>query len=1553
MKKQRKFFFIGLGIAVLLTGAMVSLGVWALNSAEGTRVLFKALSIFSPVQIDAQKIQGRLRDELKLQGVRIRWPQGEIRADRLHLHWQVAELMNRRVIVNELSLEGVVFQDRAPETQNVSFPGWPQVPLWLSKIQAKMESLRIQDLVYQRLNQEPIQLGQLLARGQWDENILEIRDFNLSGPSGRAEGTMKLSFAQPSLNLNLKTSLAKEYAGMDHLEVKLLMESTAKPEETAGTIWISGQKQNSESLRLEGELGLTPSALSWRNLRILQPGRKGAVESEGSWSFAVRPSLQSRLSFWEVDLAPELGMGTDLSGQVDIKGPLDNYRGQILFVNKAKGWLQGKASGEFQGDLHRVRINKLDADWMDGTVKGFLGFSWADGLALESRIQGAQLNPGKFHPEWNGELTLNLEGRILWRKDQLSEAVVKAHFSESRLRGQLFTGELNASLDQDLWKIAQLRVRGQGFALQAQGILQEKVQLEARITELSEVIPDAQGQILATGWLRYREAQVTGILHGQGNNLGWNKIRAGSFTADLQLKESPMNGQPAFDMESRMENLQIGSFPVKGFHLETSGVLKGHRAKLAFLLDGGEIEGEMEGGYESGLWKGTIARLTGKDAKGLWNLQAPAKIQLSAQRFLLDSLNVKSSQGERLQADANLALDPVSGPIQVEWGTLDLTRLNPWLREGKLSGRSTGSVSALWRKSGRQIVGDLSLKGAYVHDQIKVEVLSGQARCDWNEKGLLTLLTLNLKQGGNIEARISSTEALQTEPPQTGKIDLKWKGVDHGLISSLFPPKLILKGQSSGRVRGQWFPGFQIDAAGSVKVSRTDVVWQAGEKPVSFALQTTDLDFSWRGESVQGGIALTFADHGMVKGKFQLPLTARRWPSFHPEGVLNLAVTGRLLEKGFLAALYPEMIPKSRGNIDLDLRAEGTWKRPRFKGSLQIADSGIQISLDRKNSQIANGSDLLNLEVSSGSATLDWGDQGLRSSVILEFKNQGRVEGKLLSPEPAHFSLPKEGQMEMTWTALNLALLRPLWPRQISLEGVAGGQMKGNWLPDFRLEATGELKLAKGKFGWKGEKALISAVMNQGEANFSWREEGLQGNLSLSLETYGSVEGKFRLPLPARYPFQFDPARTGQASFRAQAQENGLLSAVFPGTVQESRGNMDLDLQVDGPWKKPNLKGTIQFTNAGAFLPGLGIRVEDLSTRCQVRNEQILIESFQARSGQGRIEGNGAIWLKNWEVQRYEGKIWGDKFQTFYLPDLRIQSSPKLNFQGDLKNLSVRGEVLLPEVLIHAVAPSGMVRPSSDVVIIDQPLTRAGSFSLDMEVRMVLGDRVMVKAGGIDARFAGNLDVKTVSVKSDQITARGEIRVVEGTYVGYGFNLRIDRGRLIFAGGPVDNPALDILALRRTDDLESFYDIKVGVTILGNLKRPIVKLYSIPAMKDEDILSYLVSGRPYDRQSANLSLLMMGAGALLAGDSLSTVDQLKSKMGIDKVDIESQSGDLSRSMVTIGKYLTPELYLSYGYSLFDSEQVLKVRYKISKSWEVEAQRGSAIAVDLYYRIDFF
>ena len=420
---------------------------------------------------------------------------------------------------------------------------------------------------------------------------------------------------------------------------------------------------------------------------------------------------------------------------------------------------------------------------------------------------------------------------------------------------------------------------------------------------------------------------------------------------------------------------------------------------------------------------------------------------------------------------------------------------------------------------------------------------------------------------------------------------------------------------------------------GKLKVSRTEVVWQEEEKPLAVTLQKADLDFTWRGESLRGGVSLALADHGLLKGNFHLPLAARLNPSFQSEGPLALAVKGQLQEKGFLAARYPEMIAKSRGNIDLDFNAEGTWNQPRFKGALRIADTEFQFSPGREKLQVGDGPDPLHLEVSSGSAALEWGDKGLWSSWVLKFRKHGTVEGNIVSSESAHLSLPKAGQMEMTWTALDIALLQPLGPKELSLEGMAAGQMKGNWLPEGRLEAKGDLKLAQGKLSWRTENGLISAGIPQGDLDFSWREEGLQGNLSLSLETYGSLQGNFRLPLPARFPLQFDPARPFRAALRGQARENGLLSAIFPGTVQESGGKVDLDLQVDGTWKKPILKGALQFANGGAFLPGLGIRVEDLSMRCRLHDERIQIDAFQARSGPGQIEGNGAFWLKNWEVR--------------------------------------------------------------------------------------------------------------------------------------------------------------------------------------------------------------------------------------------------------------------------------------------------------------------------------
>ena len=53
----------------------------------------------------------------------------------------------------------------------------------------------------------------------------------------------------------------------------------------------------------------------------------------------------------------------------------------------------------------------------------------------------------------------------------------------------------------------------------------------------------------------------------------------------------------------------------------------------------------------------------------------------------------------------------------------------------------------------------------------------------------------------------------------------------------------------------------------------------------------------------------------------------------------------------------------------------------------------------------------------------------------------------------------------------------------------------------------------------------------------------------------------------------------------------------------------------------------------------------------------------------------------------------------------------------------------------------------------------------------------------------------------------------------------------------------------------------------------------------------------------------------------------------------------------IGKFLSPRLYVSYGISLVDEINTLKLRYTIGDRWVIAAEAGGESAIDVEYRID--
>ena len=344
----------------------------------------------------------------------------------------------------------------------------------------------------------------------------------------------------------------------------------------------------------------------------------------------------------------------------------------------------------------------------------------------------------------------------------------------------------------------------------------------------------------------------------------------------------------------------------------------------------------------------------------------------------------------------------------------------------------------------------------------------------------------------------------------------------------------------------------------------------------------------------------------------------------------------------------------------------------------------------------------------------------------------------------------------------------------------------------------------------------------------------------------------------------------------------------------------------------------------------------------------ILLDNLSLRSGDGTLRASGNLQLQDWEPGTYDLTLKGERFQLINLPELQVLANPDLRMTGSSSGIKVAGNIGLPEVMIRDNKKPSVISPSEDVVIIGQeiPEKQRSDFNIQADIKLQLGDHVLVKASGLDARLSGAL--RLTAIGAEALSAEGRIAVAEGQYAAYGTRLDITRGNMLF-NGPIDQPTLDILALRTVGK------IKAGVQVSGTPRSPVVKLTSDPAMSDSDRLAYIILGRATARNAGEADLLMTAGGLLLSqGESVVLRDRLKRSLGVDVLGIEqgTTQDDVSGSMLTIGKYLSPSLYVSLGQSLFTNTQAFRLRYSLGEHWELESSTGEESGVDLFYKIEF-
>lgn len=395
----------------------------------------------------------------------------------------------------------------------------------------------------------------------------------------------------------------------------------------------------------------------------------------------------------------------------------------------------------------------------------------------------------------------------------------------------------------------------------------------------------------------------------------------------------------------------------------------------------------------------------------------------------------------------------------------------------------------------------------------------------------------------------------------------------------------------------------------------------------------------------------------------------------------------------------------------------------------------------------------------------------------------------------------------------------------------------------------------------------------------------------------------------------------------------------FVPMVERLAGQLNGSGQLSGTLLAPQVNGNLALSGgevSGAELPA---SLQALSVQAQIAGEQVRLEGNwrSGEAGRGQLSGN----LTWGQALGMDVRLQGQQLPITVEPYATLEVAPDLTLRLIDDKLAVTGKVLVPKgkITVRELPPS-TVKVSDDTVIVGRQ-TEEGKppMAMAMDIDVEVGqDKLSFTGFGLTANLLGHVHI------GDNLDTRGELSLADGRYRAYGQRLTIRRARLLFAG-PIDQPYLDIEAIRKVDD------VIAGIRLSGSAEQPTSQVFSEPAMSQEQALSYLVLGRPLGTSGEDNNMLAEAALGLGLAGSAGITGSLASSLGIDDFQLDTEGSGNTTSVVASGN-LTEKLSLRYGVGVFEPANTIALRYKLSKKVYLEAASGLASSLDIFYKRDF-
>ncbi|MEM1379405.1 MAG: translocation/assembly module TamB domain-containing protein [Pseudomonadota bacterium] len=489
----------------------------------------------------------------------------------------------------------------------------------------------------------------------------------------------------------------------------------------------------------------------------------------------------------------------------------------------------------------------------------------------------------------------------------------------------------------------------------------------------------------------------------------------------------------------------------------------------------------------------------------------------------------------------------------------------------------------------------------------------------------------------------------------------------------------------------------------------------------------------------------------------------------------------------------------------------------------------------------------------------------------------------------------------------------------------------------------------------------------------TWDGRDASANISI-LGTGGAERGQLTAALPVVLTrgetLRVEP---NDADLRAQFTYNGPLKPLVvlaPLDDERVSGSMLADVSVTGPFTELHAEGSVNLVDTRIEDRTFGIVLNAInggvtfSFTPEGTRGAVDITASGAEDRERSIKLLGSLNLIE-DGSSLDLAFTANRAQIARNSELELRLTTDLRLNGSFEEMTLSGPITLdeldlaiPEIEGGENAPSytpvNVVRvdtPSAaEAALLEAEETSAPSpVVVNLDLTVDAGNGIFVRGRGLTAEWGTDL---AITGTADAPVIIGDVDLVRGELLLAGREFDLTRGNASFSQSSGLNPFVAVEA--QTETGTGTDSITAIATVEGPADALEFSFTSNPERPEEDVLALILFGRPANELGAAEAIQLAQVVATLTGTgpfggSGGVGGAVRSGLGLDRLSYDPSGNEL-----TVGKYVSEDIYVNARQSFSDVGTVISVIYEVSRFFSVETtlQPDGAQKLGANYKRDY-